>query len=322
MIQATKQALNELGEEWGQLPPDAEPELRLRLSSDIFWMAYELFKTKSDAIGEFFLRDFPHFDPSQASLYGFMSWHLDRRMIDIMHKDHGDRRKTVEKSQSDPVRESVSRESLDGADDEKRENAPADQASPHNRSKYQVWVSARSLDDPTDKDGDLTILDLQKNTAGPDELSAGIHYDERVVQFLSLVFQLPQRLCGRARNPQRLNYFLMFFTDGVVDILQQGLDNRPFIDHERELFQTLQLGFMDFFLLQPCRDVRSVAVCPDKPYGELVPGRPMSDPGHPLPNDVYITYLNTKEGCSIRSPGTISNQRKEYERFLREGGLC
>ncbi len=54
---------------------------------------------------------------------------------------------------------------------------------------------------------------------------------------------------------------------------------------------------------------------------EMVEGRPMEEPGQPLPNEVYITYLNTMENRNIKSEGTISNQRTEYEDFVRKN-LC
>ena len=47
----------------------------------------------------------------------------------------------------------------------------------------------------------------------------------------------------------------------------------------------------------------------------------MEEPGQPLPNDVYITYLNTMENRNIKSAGTISGQRTAYEEFVRSN-LC
>ena len=142
-----------------------------------------------------------------------------------------------------------------------------------------------------------------------------------MLSLLSLALCFPERLSGRAKNPQRLNYFRMFFTDSVVDILHQNLETRPFVAHERDLFHAIKLGFLDFFMQQVCRSVPEIKSCGVKHYGALVDGRPDAAPGHPLPNDVYMTYLNTVEGSTIKSPGTISNQRAEYERFMREN-LC
>ena len=140
-------------------------------------------------------------------------------------------------------------------------------------------------------------------------------------RLLSLALCFPERLSGRAKNPQRLNYFRMFFTDSIVDVLHQNLETRPFIAHERDLFQAMKLGFLDFFMKHICRTVPEIECCAVKRYNELVDGRPDTAPGHPLPNDVYMTYLNTVESYAIKSPGTISNQRAEYERFMREN-LC
>lgn len=324
MKQASKQALNELGEAWGHLPPDADSEERFRLSGEIFRMAYELFEKKSEAIGELFLRDFPRFDPQKGDLYDFMNSRLELRLIDIMHMDQGDRRVTEHSAPADDEGGRLLQQGGDEGDDDSSGGAPLpNQEAARKSVKRQKWVYAASLDEPADEGGGSTLMDRCLPGRESDDPTAGIRYDEKVIELLTLVLQLPQRLGGRANNPRKLNYFRMFFTDSVVDILQRGLDHAPFSAHERELFRTLQLGFMDYFLKNVCRTVQAITVCPDKPYGELVPGRPMTDePGHPLPNDVYMVYLNTLESYSIRSPGTISNQRREYERFLREGGIC
>ena len=47
----------------------------------------------------------------------------------------------------------------------------------------------------------------------------------------------------------------------------------------------------------------------------------MTVPDQPLPNDVYMQYLNTVEGMELKSASTITNQRMAYRTFLKEN-LC
>ena len=81
-------------------------------------------------------------------------------------------------------------------------------------------------------------------------------------------------------------------TDKLVEILHGDHDSGPFEAHERELFESaVKTEFLDYFMTRNCRRVLTLRDCPVKPYGDLVDGRPMKHPGHPLPNDVYLTYI-------------------------------
>ena len=287
MNETNREKLNRLGREWSALPPDVEPRQRERLASEIFCLILHMFPSRTDAVGEFFIKNWPKYGADKGELFGFVSRQLKYRSKDIFHQDRGDHRETEEKT------------------------------------KERIWVSNQSLNAPIedDEDGDTFLDQLEGKMPIPDPEDS-ILYSDTAVQFIILMLSLPERLNGRAANPTRLNYYRLFFTDTVVDILHRGCDARPFEAHERELFDhALKIGFLDFMLLEICRRISEIRSSPVKPYGELVEGRPMKEPGHPMPNDVYLRYLETVEGLSLRSAGTISNQRAAYEQFLRES-LC
>ena len=183
------------------------------------------------------------------------------------------------------------------------------------------WVPNLSFDTPIGENSEQTLLDQYSDDHLTGDMVENLLYDEGMVQLMTLALNFPQRLNGRASNAARINYFRMFFTDNVVDILHR-YDRAIFEAHERELFSgALKIAFLDFFMAERCRRVRELQFCPLKPYGEMVEGRPMEEPGQPLPNDVYITYLNTMENRNIKSAGTISGQRTAYEEFVRSN-LC
>ena len=137
---------------------------------------------------------------------------------------------------------------------------------------------------------------------------------------LPLILLLPQRLTGQANNANRINYYRMFFTDGTVAALF-SVGDRPYRTHERDLFAAMKLPFLDFFLEDVCRSVDAILSSDLKAYGRMVEGRPMEPPGQPLPNDVYLEYLNAKEEAGVKSASAISNQRAAYYKFLKEN-LC
>lgn len=166
-------------------------------------------------------------------------------------------------------------------------------------------------------EGKLIEVVRQEEESGAD---MGVMLNSTMVELITLMLRLPQELRGRANNPQRLNYFRMFFTDSVADIAQNQEGISSLEERERDLFQVLQLAFLDFFQARNCRTVAQLRGSQSKPYGQLVPGRPMTDPGHPLPNDVYCAYFEVQEGTKIGA-SALSNQRTAYKELL-EGYLC
>ena len=281
MEKANKEVLNRLGKEWYE----AEPQEKVSLASRIFEMAYKLFPRYGDVLGEFFLQDWPGFNPEVMSLHSFMTQRLEYRHKTAEHTDREEHRLTKE----------------DGT---------------------RAWVSSQSFNAPFGEDeegNEATLADLYKDERPGAEGINALIYNDTAVQFLNLALSLPERLNGRANNKSRLTYFRMFFTDNVVEILHKGLDEAPFAAHERELFGgAMKTEFLDFFMAAICRRVREICLTPEKPYGEMVEGRPMEPPEHPLPIDVYLTYLKDWEGLVIHAASTISNQRNAYAQFMRE----
>lgn len=119
--------------------------------------------------------------------------------------------------------------------------------------------------------------------------------DERAYECLSLMLDLPNKLQGKANNPEKINYYRMFFTDGVTDYVRSS-GGQVFFAHEADLFQAAKLPFLDFFLDRVCRTVPRLASSETRPYGQLVEGRPDEPVEQPLPQDVYRSYLAREEG--------------------------
>ena len=172
-----------------------------------------------------------------------------------------------------------------------------------------------SLDRPVAPDGDGRTVTLQ-DTQGREDAYPGLEAN-RAAELLSLILRFPERLRGHAANPEKLNYYRLFFTDGVSDALRRGDLDPERIPHQRELWDVLKERFLDFYLVRRCRSAVEIQDCPLKGYGELVPGRPMEEPKRPLPNDVYVAYLKTREEKQ-KTESAVSNQRKAYKALLRE----
>ena len=292
MSKETKDALWERLEalviQWKALGK-GDDAVRLKLNvemSEILGKLYPWDNAKWANIGAFWRADMPKFDPAEGTFRSFMEARLELRKQDAKRKESGMHRKTVIE----------------------------------NGEKVQKWVQDESLNAPASPDGEDTRekIDELSDSAAPSP-QARVDAREMAGALISLILDLPTKLRGQANNPARVRYYRMFFTDEATDVIARG-GGAFFLRHERDLFRAMYLAFLDFFMAAPCRTVAAVERTHLKPYGEMVPGRPMEEATQPLPIDVYTQYLRT-EGVELRSDATISNQRDAYRTFKRENLL-
>lgn len=292
MSKETKDALWERLEaiviQWKALG-EGDDAVRLKLNvemSEILGKLYPWDNAKWANIGAFWRADMPKFDPAEGTFRSFMEARLELRKQDAKRKESGMHRKTVIE----------------------------------NGEKVQKWVQDESLNAPASPDGEDTRekIDELSDSAAPSP-QARVDAREMAGALISLILDLPTKLRGQANNPARVRYYRMFFTDEATDIIARG-GGAFFLRHERDLFRAMYLAFLDFFMAASCRTVAAVERAHLKPYGEMVPGRPMEEATQPLPIDVYTQYLRT-EGVELRSDATISNQRDAYRTFKRENLL-
>lgn len=290
----TWEQVDQLAVEWYELPEEGNEAVKKSLEEKIFCASLELLQSPAyknkrrvwindacsvdvvDALGEFWLTDWQHFDPSRSPMSQYLKNRLDRRARDLNRQDNDLRKKKI-----------------DGE---------------------FVMVSNDSLDDDENYSRAANVRDQSAETAFED-----IFLDERAFECLALILELPVRLNGKRNNPDTINYYRLFFTDGVVNYIRSN-SGKLFFTHEQELFQAMRLPFLDYFLQQICRSVPDISKSHTKPYGELVEGRPMEPTKQPLPNDVYSVYLSCVEDHQA-GDSAISQQRTAYRNFLRKT-LC
>lgn len=306
---ALREQLNRLGKEWFEAREQKDKNVCMTLETDIFLLADQIFKRSTcgeeenevlehlyskdnpdlrAALGEFFIRDWQSFDPNKGALYDFMLARLNFRAADIYHKDYAIRKR-------------------------KRQNPQPGES----KTEYcRIYESLDALR------GDEKELTLGSRIADERPLSAeyDVEYNERVAELIVLILLLPKKLNKRENNLERLTYFRMFFTDGIVDAIHKLGVTEGYIKHERDLFEAMKVSFLDFFMRDICRTTDEIFHSQLKLHGEMVEGQLMKEPGHPLPQNVYRAYLkiNCKKTVGNQS---ISNQRKAYCAFL-ERVLC
>ncbi len=199
-------------------------------------------------------------------------------------------------------------------------------------SHYFNFISARRKHDSEERSDDMPLpgeesgkdtdpaqdaIDRKTAKEARDTVSEEIDFDATMAQLTAAILSLQERLHGKANNPVKRLYYCMFFTDSIAGSIRRPDMAERYARHERELFEAFRLQFLDFFLSERCRSVYAIADTDEKLYGEMVPGRKMEEAGHPLPNDVYRTYLREREGYAVNSDSAVSNQRDAYKAFLR-----
>ena len=276
--QNAAERLNRLGEQWSAVKDD--PDKRTRLQEEIFTLALSIF-------GKFRVKN------TNASLM--------EGIVEFIEKDW---------PQFD-----AAKGSLYSFFQTRLYNRAVNEYRRQHR-KTDAFSHADSLDTPAFPGEETDAVSLLDQRGTTDEYPS-LH-GSRIPELMAVIIHFPERLHGRAKTQERINYFRMFFTDGVSDALRKGDLEPEDISHERELFEAMKTEFLDYFLSACCRTAAEIRDCPPKAYGELVPGRPMTPPKRPLPNDVYVMYLNVSEGKALKSEATITNQRNAYKSFLRE----
>lgn len=276
--------LDELAKQWYTLPQEGNEAKKQALAERLFaGLAALVPEHWLGALGSFWLKDWSKFDPGKGTFSGFVNARLKRCAEELGHEDRNEQRRT----RTDP-----------GAGENKTQ-----------------WIDrTTSLNAPAGTEGESEVGDLISDPAqAPDQLTGGM-------LLVALALNLRKRLVEEGQGEQS-RYFPLFFTDGVADLAQQeeisGLDK----GEEREIFAAMRLPFLDFFTRQECRTIATMSMTDLKPYGELVEGRPLDEETClPLPNDVYIAYLDGIEHYRV-SAASISRQRKAYRDFGKKLGI-
>lgn len=292
--------LEELAREWYSLPAEGNEARRQSLEEQIFSGIVELVpKQLVDALGLFWTDDWKKFDPEKGSLQKFVSNRLNLRYKDMSREDFGKRHEGQGgKGKSEEAKGPE-------AEHEDPEHVDPDKmgaAGPAAMEKAPTWTRKDvSLNSSVGEDGDLGDL-IAAPERELEQLANGM-------LLLALAIKLRERLT--ATRGERSRYFPLFFTGGVTHLVQETGLRKLAPGEESEIFEAMRLPFLDFFTQKECRNLAALSTVWMKPYGALVEGRPMDETKLPLPDDVYMAYLEKIEEYPV-SRAAISLQKKAY----------
>ena len=204
-----RERLDQLGRQWMQCRATGTQAERKNLETEIFLLILQLFPKQTDAVGTLYEKDWEKFDAQEGSLYDFCRFRLPKRMDAVEQKD------------------------MDGRYVRKEDEVSGKQV------KYKERHASLYKKVGEEGEGKLIEVVRRKEEGGAD---TGVMLNSTMVELITLMLRLPQELRGRANNPQRLNYFRMFFTDSVADIAQNQEGISSLEERERDLFQVPYRG--------------------------------------------------------------------------------
>lgn len=154
--------------------------------------------------------------------------------------------------------------------------------------------------------GAFTLADvILSDTDMEREAESRANTSSLLVEMTSLVLDFYGRHTGHAANEGRRMWYRLFFTEDVTYVCK---DEPDLLKHPRDVFQAMDLDYLDYYMSAPCRTPEDVGRTPLKPYCQVVP-----DSGNEsaawletsFPGDVSLFYLlkttGTRPGRSARS---------------------
>lgn len=179
-----------------------------------------------------------------------------------------------------------------------------------NEDAHEIGLSTLVSSD-TDEDS-LTLEDtLASDIDVEGEVDARIAFDSFIIEQTSLVLNFSHHYTGHAANESRRMWYRIFFTENMTYICKE---DPSILKHPRDVFQAMNLSYLDYYMSDFCRTPKEVKWTPPKPYCDVVPNS--EDPSTAwleadFPGDVSLYYIlkttGNKPGRSARS-----NQLKTY----------
>lgn len=210
----------------------------------------------------------------------------------------------------------------------------------HFRYDSRHAPSGDSLDAPVSPSGDDARTQVDETPSSINRPESGVIFDASIVELITLMLNLKTYLGGKKDMSTRINYYRLFFTDEIADIIRfsNSVEIKAFTRRERDLFKVLKVSFLNFCMRNPCSCVEDIWHNDWKLLGQIVEGKPME----PLKKvvekenkhgkkikvlqrfvreEVCTVYLKQVEHKPVKR-NTVSRQRKLYEKFMEEQLQC
>lgn len=182
------------------------------------------------------------------------------------------------------------------------------------RKQQRHAPDADSLDAAFSDDNSLTLGEVipDQSASDPGQIN---RLDGKLADLTAQILNFAERHTGKAANETRRCWFRMFYTEDMTLVSKEG---RPTLLHERDVFSAMELDYLDYYMLHPCREMVELAMTPLKPYHDVVPARQsMEETPLPLQADVSIAFWDVCRG-EKKGPSARTEQYKVYKAELEQ----
>lgn len=188
------------------------------------------------------------------------------------------------------------------------------------KDKYRKEPEAKninivSLYSPISEENSLTLEDVTENKQSPNPANGSPLLDRKLTDLTAQILNFAERHHGKTANEVRRRWFRMFYTE---DMTMACKETELAYVHERDVFAAMELDYLDYYMLRPCRRLPDLSVTPLKPYHEIVPAQQsLEEPPIPLPADISIAFWQICKG-ERKTPAARSQQYKAYRTEVKE----
>lgn len=121
----------------------------------------------------------------------------------------------------------------------------------------------------------------------------------------------------RAASTSKRMWYRLFFTEQTTQICKESIMKIELAD---KMFQAVDMGYLDFYMVAICRSFDAVRRTAMKAYCEIVPKQTsLAQPPIPFPSDISLTYLETNQPTQTGiTKSTRSEFLTSYQAWMRK----
>lgn len=352
-----KRELNELGEIWCSLNDENDEARKMSIRNKIWIILMECSNTKYnsmssstplddsnilivDVVNTFMETRLKNFKCEKATLYSYAKNQMRNYVKkDVKYEHMGAQRKQIEYEVEIEEGEgkvtnidppwinlgSVDVTSLlkDGSEESSIETGKvAKKTIKKVTKKEERWVNLNCVDVTSlVKDGsEESSIEIMDNMRVDKTTDVSVTATERMqlcnkwVQLTTLILNLHVKQ-SQYYNEVKLKWWKLFYTEDLTYILH---NSNIILQHERDIFQALNSGYLDFYTLIKCRTLEEIRITKLKNLAQISGGSEQGEIKIPFEAKIVLAYLAKVEG-KPPAPSTRSEQHKNYFKELQKG---
>lgn len=352
-----KRELNELGEIWCSLKEENDEASKMSVRNKIWIILMECSNTRCnsmssstrlddsnillvDVVNTFMEKRLKNFKCEKTTLYSYAKNQMHNYVKKEVEYEHtGAQRRRIEyeveiKNGEGKVTNieppwinlgSVDVTSLvkDGSEESSIERGKvAKKAIKKVTKKEERWVNLKCVDVTSlAKDGSeessIEIMDnlcVNQTTDVSAATIARLELCSKWVQLTTLILNLHVKQ-SKYYNKVKLKWWKLFYTEDLTYILHKS---NIILQHERDIFEALNVGYLDFYMLINCRTLEEIRITKLKNLAQISGGSEQGEIQTPFEAKIMLAYLAKVEG-EPPAPGTRSGQHKNYFEELQKG---